>query len=1378
MAKSWTVACKWCGKGFAYSDYVMQKNARRLGHSAPEYCDNCQQKHGRIKKTLGMKYFHRSPRIIGSFDGSNQSCASIFHPEREHVSEVVPHTFDPKEFGVTEEQIREVFRWFENPSHQVAILIAGTGAGKSTAMPYALIYPPEGEQKDLFTEHGTIVITQPRIEAASGVSGYVSRLIGCHIGKGQMVGVRHSKSRDTADFNNVVLYATEGSVLNYLKQGQLAQISTLIIDEAHERSLNIDVILRLIKRRLTQFPHLKVIITSATIDEMMFRDFFGSHTATVIHLSGEKRKFQIIHSFADDSDKLPYDNLVLLRRNVVDRAVRKAKDLFIGMSKGEVKKGYVLVFLHSIRSIKTAVEAMNLFFEENDFFAGKAVVFPLHSKLPRVEQRKAVDMTPDKEFKVVFSTNLAETSLTIENLMHVVDTGIINETQWDPKMQTEMIVPVLHSRSGCKQRWGRVGRKEDGYAYCLYTEEQFGAFFPEHTTPEIQRSNLQPVSLALKSAGIGGTIGNDWLAMPDEYETKRSDQVLMHQGFLDEDGDITTHGDTLMRFMDAMDVAPLITAAVRYGCAVEMATVLPVLSFGGKRDIFLWDRQWDIYRKYEVHNRHMFIMHDCVDDVDFVLRLMKIFFMIDNENLRKNMAEYFSLNYEVIKEVMKERNAILQKLQSGMRDLDLSNVRKIDFSLADAVRIIFAFYIPAYRNPVVASSSTGYHFQLSGHNEDDDFCLSQITCYEKWIEQLQSIQELSNPFVALAQFIFDAKTDIDVVAVEKGDVFVRGIMQRLSNEAALEHLVYDTVRAEKIIANEFQAKFHMDDSYDCVISEVFEFPYDFQSALLMRSCKQEISMLLSSDDVSFTSSGAFIARYYGESIAKKNCDALTVCVEMTGFTDEGYPMFSLLQSTEKYIHNHFEAWVKDGPSSLQAGRIVEIRDNGYLVILLDSSDMGKGHFHIVTAHEKTYPGDASDYELGELCNVCVYSQKSKKSHIMLDKKGVEVGELIKKGYLSSLFSVDGNKLSFAGWMNHLDLEQAKKNLEGVVSFDILDKLYRYSNQIMVKEVISVEKLRILRELYPDGTIINSVPINDIFPFGIRVSIDEKVFGMVHAKEMYGYIDDCTSHFAKDEPVNVRILNYDMHRNQFVLSMKVPGNFDPFESYQIDQLYDGTASEVLDKGLLVNLDQYVRGFVPLGEMYGWTANASMVASIGDCVQVRIKAIDKDANRVSLSMKTPKNNIFDDFEIGDMFEGVISKVESFGLRVSIHNRISGLVHVSKIYTKSTKDYSANQTVMVEVIGIDAERGKIDLSMLLPRYDPWNDMKIGVVCQGIVTGSKDRLGWFIEIGKGISGLVHISSIGEYVSSVDDIAGIGDTVNVEIIDISEEKKLKLIFC
>lgn len=1378
MAKIWKVPCKWCNKGFVYSDHVVQKSSKRLGHSAPEYCDNCGKKHRRIKKSLGMKYFHRGPRIIANFDGDVGSCASIFHPERLHVPEVIPHTFDPKKFGVTEEQIREVFRWFEDPAHQVAILIAGTGAGKSTALPYTLIYPPEGERADLFTEHGTIMVTQPRIEAASGVSNYVSELIGCHVGKGQMVGVRHSKSRDTADFNNMVSYATEGSVLNYLKQGQLAQISTLIIDEAHERSLNIDVILRLVKRRLKQFPHLKVIITSATIDEMMFRDFFGTHTATVIHLSGEQRKFQIIHSFADEGERLPYEDLARLRRIVVNRALKKAQDLFIGMSKGTVKKGYMLVFLYSIRSIKAAVEEMTAFFDSNDYFAGKAIAMQLHSKMSREEQERAVRATPDKEFKVVFSTNLAETSLTIDKLMHVVDAGIINENQWDPRTQTEMIVPVLHSKSGCRQRWGRVGRKEDGYAYCLYTEEQFNALFPEHTTPEIQRSNLQPVSLALKSAGIGGIDGDGWLAMPDKSEIERSDRVLMQQGFLDEDGDITTHGDTLMRFMDAMDVAPLITAAIRYGCAVEMAAVLPVLSFGGKRDLLLWDRQWDVYRKYEVHNRQMFLMRDCADDVDFVLRIMKIFFAARDESHRKSIAEYFSLNYAVIKEVMKDRDSILQKMQSSMKDLDLSGIREIDFALADAVRIIFSFYLPVYRKISQSCSSKKYVFQMSGRDADDDLCASNISCYEDWIARFQDIQKLSSPFVALAQFIFDTKKSVDATAVEGKCSFVAKIIQTCFDVTEQESLARDAIFEEKNIVNKSQKTFQEGKIYGCYIVETINFPYDSEVAFIIESRLHNACGLLSSNDMSFVPAGAFMSGYFGGICAERDYPSeAAVKAEVWGFSDGGYPLFSLLRSAETILHGHFEKWSQEGKYCMQMGKVVEIRDNGFLAILLDASDMGKGNFFVVSAHEKTYPGDVNDYALGEQCYVTVFSQKSKKPFIMLEKKGAEVEMLIQKGYLSNSFSVEGNKMSFAGWMSSVDLVQAKKRLGDIVAGDLLDKLYRYSNQMSVKEVVSVRKTEELQKKYPDGMIIDDVKIVDVFPFGIRVSVGEDVFGIVHAKEMYGFMDDCTKHLHKDESVNVRILSYDTSRNQFILSMKVPGNWNPFDEYQVGCLYDGVVTEVLANGLLVNLDQHVRGFVSLREMYGWTETASMVASVGDNVQVCVKLIDEDANRVALSMKTPRHNIFDHFGVGMEVDGEIVAMESFGLRVRIHERIIGLVHRSKMYTKSMNDFSVGQNVDVEIIGIDAEEGRVDLSMLLPQYDPRN-MEEGMEFRGIVTGSKNNLGWFVKIGNGISGLVHIRRIGEYVKDVDDIANVGDEVNVRIIEVSEEGRIQLTFC
>jgi len=1421
MVKQCTIPCKTCGKDVAYSDHIYEKKMAQLGYSEPEYCDDCRKKHRRIKNSLGMPYFHRRPRMVDGNGGNDESCTSVFHPERIRAKEEMAVQFTLDDYGVTEEQVREVFKWFENPKHQVAILIAETGAGKSTAMPMSMIMPPNGESADLFTEHGAIAITQPRI-VATDTADYVGEQTGSCVGKGQMIGKINSRSRDTADFNNIAFFATEGIVVNFLKNGKLGQISTLIIDEAHERSLNIDVILRLVKRRLTQFPHLKVIITSATIDGESFRDYFGEDTAAIIHLSGEERKAEIFQNFASESDVLSYDNASRLARGIVDHVVKKTKELFRGMKDGSVKTGDMLVFLHGIKAINEAVEKMMHFFAEDDFFASKAIALPLHSRLSKSEQKRASNPTPNKKFKVVFSTDIAQTSVTIKNLIHVIDTGLINESQWDG--HNERIVPVLNSQSSAKQRWGRVGRMQDGYAHCLYTEEQFESF-PEHTTPEIQRSNLQSVALTLKSAGINSASGGDWLAQPNEAEVNRVDDVLLQQGFVDEDGDITTQGHTLMQFGEYMDVAPLIVASMRYGCAVEMATVLPVLRPGGIRDLLQWDYKWDVYRKHYITEIQTHMMHCwCDDDIELVLHLVRVSkgILLD-ESERKEFVETYGVNLPAIKKVLEERDKILSKMQSGMRNLDLTNVRDIDMSLSEVVRILFAYYMPEHRK------DNSYHwYECQMHDTEE----SQIICREEWIEEFEWMQELDDSAIALSQLIEKTKNHPC-----KFFKYAKNVDQQYTRSYVRMNfisIVLDDMKPSwsRIVTDLSLMDFGMYASYESqkkgedvplwsfgnhtthctvncnyrvLITSVCDFLHgDRQCAVVgliifdidERICSEE-NVLISSDCMLFSSSLKILTDYFYQKhdgyMRHLGCEKdlnnhydlaeyerkRIVSVTVTHIDENGQSHFSLLHNLEDFVHKKFVQWSTEGKWCTKKGEVVGIRDNGALEILLDGSDVENFNFLIAVAHESRLTGDADAYKIGERCSVQVYSPETKISHIILEKEKGKVKDLIKRGLLPSEFSVKGNQLQFVGWMTWDTLVQVQERLDDIVSRELLMQLYRYSNQIKVKEVVNLARIKELREKYPDETIIHNIEISYVTPHAMKFIIDEGVNGWVHKRNIYGYRDDLTKHFHAGDTVHIRIVEFDDEQNSFILSMKVEGNDNPFDVYSEDQLYYGTVSVIHEKSLNVDLDSCVRGVVPLNEIYGWVDDVHKIVSIGDRVQVRVVSNNIEVGQISLSMKTLENNIFDQFSVGNTYEGVVYKKENYGLRVRLHGRVTGLVHFSKTHTRSVDSFAVGEAVDVEIINIDPDSGRVDLSMLLPQYDPYDDIDEGDIVDGVVD-SLASYGWFVQLDNGLKGLVHISNSNTdgFVEDVEDVATVGDHVEVEILEIQDDGKLELAFC
>jgi HrpA-like RNA helicase len=675
MAMRWESRCVDCGKLIAYADSIYREERKR-GNTRPVRCTNCEEFLRRELRAVSIsqvRLYGTDGKLL-SDDVPESPLGKVRHARSVHkctvqYAKVHPEKY-PEMFGVKPEQLWQLYDEISKPEVPVVIAVAPTGSGKSTYLPFRLLEAAADDvPENLFTQFGQIVVTQPRVAPTTSISKFVAEGIhGQNRGIGWDIGYRFSGNL-ACDWRNRMTYVTDGTLINWLANGDLDKISLVMIDEAHERSNNIDVILSLLARSLPQFPHLKVIIASATIDEKRFKSFFdnalpGNLHCRIVPFSGKEHENSGYERFFRDEIKIPSAGGLIDQQPLdyqpdvtsefdaavpgllADQIMHVLKHMFKvdgydGVApngdpviasfqvqdneKVQVVGADIVGFLHGAAAIDECARILKEQVAQYSEMAAIVDVLRLYRDVPDKEQGLAIDDKKDKRrTRVIISSNMAETSLTIDGIVHVVDSGIIKMTRWDPVAEKESLDPITHSKAGCKQRWGRAGRKNPGQAWCLYTRAQFDndELFQPDSAPEIERSALDPVILSAKAAGgdnlTDGTF--PWIGNPKKSEFERGLKRLARLGALDEDGDLTELGLDLRHGGESSESKKLLQLADRFGCGVEMATVLPLMETGINR-IFLYDRDWDETTKSSVSRARSRMLDSCEDDLELCLKL-------------------------------------------------------------------------------------------------------------------------------------------------------------------------------------------------------------------------------------------------------------------------------------------------------------------------------------------------------------------------------------------------------------------------------------------------------------------------------------------------------------------------------------------------------------------------------------------------------------------------------------------------------------------------------------------------------------------------------------------------------------------------------------
>jgi ATP-dependent helicase HrpA len=494
-------------------------------------------------------------------------------------------------------------------AHQVVVICGETGSGKTTQLPKICLSLGRGVR-------GLIGHTQPRRIAARTVAQRIAAELAAPLGRGGPVGykVRFTDETSPSTYvklmtDGILLAETQGAGAGGGGGGadrDLLAYDTIIIDEAHERSLNIDFLLGYLKRLLPRRPDLKLIITSATIDPQRFSDHFDG--APIIEVSGRTYPVEVRYRPLTGADEDEQDFSQ-------EEAILAATDELLDPGSGH--PGDILVFLHGEREIRETAQDLREHLAAGGGRRGAYEVLPLYARLPAPEQQRIFQPpSPPHARRIVLATNVAETSLTVPNIGSVIDTGLARISRYSPRIKVQRLPVEPISQASAQQRSGRCGRVRSGVCIRLYAEDDFEKR-PKFTEPEIRRTNLASVVLQMKALRLGRVEQFPFIDPPESRAIRDAYDTLLELGAVDHDDEITELGRTLARLPVDPRIARMVFAGRDHTCLGAMLVIASALSVQDPRE-----RPFEAQQKAdELHKRFN------NEDSDFVaiLNLWKFF---------------------------------------------------------------------------------------------------------------------------------------------------------------------------------------------------------------------------------------------------------------------------------------------------------------------------------------------------------------------------------------------------------------------------------------------------------------------------------------------------------------------------------------------------------------------------------------------------------------------------------------------------------------------------------------------------------------------------------------------------------------------------------
>lgn len=533
-------------------------------------------------------------------------------------------------------------------AHPNFVLIGETGSGKTTCLPPLLL-----ELRDELGLKGKVGVTQPRRVATRSNTERVSEMMGCAIG--ESVGY-HVRFDDSTSNETDITFMTDGILLRKIQfDPLLSGYSIIMVDEAHERSLNIDLCLGLLKdvndlRLELGIEPLRLVITSATIERNKFAKYIGEgDLQNSLEIPGKMFPVEVY-----------YETEIPWQYDFTEGAADKVREIVKSGLDGDI-----LIFMPGKREINMTIE--NILLGMGD---SQLEIIPLHSELSPEDQDRI--FLPSQKRKVIVATNIAETSVTIDGIIHVIDSGLIKQTRFDHRTGIEQLVLVEHALSGLDQRKGRAGRTAPGFCYRLFTEDSLRSR-PKYQSPEIERSNLGQIVLAMKKVGIQDIENFDFIDRPGKGAIHQALENLTLMGALDHSGRLTKIGEFMVDLGLEPRLGRMVVEAARspVNCLNEICIIA---SFLEGKTIFV--RPVDPDLEKEADRLHSRFKNDFDSDFGVILNVWKAYVKSGCDSV---WAQNNYLNEKALEEAKNVREELLDVLKNHGLSI-VENTKQIDIN--------------------------------------------------------------------------------------------------------------------------------------------------------------------------------------------------------------------------------------------------------------------------------------------------------------------------------------------------------------------------------------------------------------------------------------------------------------------------------------------------------------------------------------------------------------------------------------------------------------------------------------------------------------------------------------------------------------------------